>query len=645
MCGFAGVLVDGLSDTLSISKLQSMGDSIAHRGPDGQGIYISPSNHVGIVHRRLAIVDLSSAGHQPMASSDERYVIAFNGEIYNHDDLRRDLEDCFDSQWRGHSDTETLLEGIRCWGLEKTISYCVGMFAFALWDTVDLTLTLVRDRAGEKPLYYGFCNGSFLFGSELKALKTHSAFDSRINLDAIALFMRHKYIPAPHTIYSNIYKLMPGSILTLDADRIHSSLNIKEYWSFGHAAQLASKSPFIGNDLEALSAIENQLMLSVKQQMLADVPLGAFLSGGTDSSLIASLMQKQSDKPIRTFTIGFEVAEYNEAQHAKSVAKYLGTDHTEIYVGESDSLDVVPKLSSMFDEPFADSSQIPTYIIASEARKHVTVALSGDAGDELFCGYTRYFRCLSKSQHVSLLPDRFFGLLRSITPLLNSDVWQQIDSLTRQKNNGTWSNMFQRMSDFSDLNEFSELYRYMVSDWKKPTNLLKGRGEAISLFNPAKIDGRQDKFNWMMLTDSVTYLPDDVLVKVDRAAMAASLETRVPMLDHRFIELALSMPLDVKVRENTGKWALKQILYKNVPKEILDRPKVGFGVPIDSWLRGPLKDWAEDLLNEHKLSQQGLFNTKLVRKYWSEHLSNCRNWQYPLWNILMFQSWLQENES
>lgn len=642
MCGFAGILADNNRAAISPSYLQAMGDSIVHRGPDDQGIYTSADNSLGFIHRRLAILDLSEAGHQPMASNDTRYVIAYNGEIYNHLELRRELEQQFDSQWRGHSDTETLLEGIRCWGIEPTVSRCVGMFAFALWDNTERTLTLGRDRVGEKPLYYGFCNGIFLFGSELKALKAHPAFDSRINIAAVALMLRHKYIPAPHTIYQQLFKLLPGSLLTLQADKLQQGADIQPYWSFTTAAAKASSNPFKGTGQEALDAAENQLKQAVSEQMLADVPLGAFLSGGTDSSLIAALMQAQSTKPIRTYTVGFNVPEYNEAEHAKAVAAHLGTDHTEIYVGEQDALNVVPKLATMYDEPFADSSQIPTYLIAAEARKHVTVALSGDAGDELFGGYSRYFDCVRKADKLSALPQAFFSLLGWCQPLLNADVWQQLDRLTGQTHRGLFSNTCGRAADLSQLNDFSALYRYMVSDWKHPSDVLMSAAEPTTLLNRKVLAESEERFNWMMLADSQTYLPDDVLVKVDRAAMAASLETRVPMLDHRFIELALALPLNLKIRGGTGKWALKQILYKYVPKPLLDRPKTGFGVPVDHWLRGPLRDWAEALLDEHKLSQQGLFNVATVKKYWHEHLSGGRNWQYPLWNLLMFQSWLQE---
>ena len=642
MCGFAGVLADNLFNAITPGYLQAMGDSIVHRGPDDQGIYISADNRLGFIHRRLSILDLSAAGHQPMASIDQRFVIAFNGEIYNHLKLRRELEQQFNSQWRGHSDTETLLEGIRCWGIAQTVSRCVGMFAFALWDSLERTLTLGRDRVGEKPLYYGFCNGVFLFGSELKALKTHPAFDNRINLAAVALMLRHKYIPAPHSIYQQLFKLLPGSLLTLQADKLQQGYTIKQYWSFAAAAAAAENQPFVGSAQDALNATESQLKQAVSEQMLADVPLGAFLSGGTDSSLIAALMQAQSAQPVRTFTVGFNVPEYNEAEHAKAVAAHLGTEHTEIYVGEQDALNVVPKLATMYDEPFADSSQIPTYLIAAEARKHVTVALSGDAGDELFAGYRRYFDCVRKANKLSALPAAFFSLLNWCKPLLNADVWQQLDSLTGQRNKGLFSNTFGRIADAAQFNDFSALYRYMVSDWKHPSVLLNGIAEPYTLLNAGPRQQSASRYSWMMQADSQTYLPDDVLVKVDRAAMAASLETRVPMLDHRFIELALSMPLDVKICDGEGKWALKQILYKYVPKSLLDRPKTGFGVPVDHWLRGPLRDWAEALLDEHKLAQQGLFNVVMVKKYWQEHLSGGRNWQYPLWNLLMFQSWLQE---
>jgi asparagine synthase (glutamine-hydrolysing) len=643
VCGFAGILAEQQTLAVRPDLLHAMGDSIVHRGPDDQGIYTSADNQLGFVHRRLAILDLSAAGHQPMASVDERYVIAFNGEIYNHLILRRELEQQVGCQWRGHSDTETLLEGIRVWGLEHTIKRCVGMFAFALWDSTERELTLVRDRAGEKPLYYGFCNGVFLFGSELKALKAHPAFDARINVAALALMLRHKYVPAPHTIYQQLFKLAPGAMLSISANALHEGAKSRQYWSFASAAKSAQTDKFSGSEQDGLTAIERQLKLAVSEQMLADVPLGAFLSGGTDSSLIAALMQAQSAQPVRTFTVGFNQAEYNEAEHAKAVAAHLGTDHTEIYVGEQDALNIVPKLATMYDEPFGDSSQIPTHLIAREARKHVTVALSGDAGDELFAGYTRYFRAQSFAQRLAPMPMALFRALQLCQPLFHADIWQQLDKLFGQQHSGLVSNGVARMAELSQLRNFSGIYRHMVSDWKAPTQLLNGINEPDTLLSTADtVDGVTAQFDWMMLADCQTYLPDDVLVKVDRAAMAASLETRVPMLDHRVIELALRMPLEYKVRDGSGKWALKQILYKYVPRQLLDRPKTGFGVPTDHWLRGPLKDWAEALLDEHKLTQQGLFNVKQVRKYWREHQSGARNWQYPLWNLLMFQSWLEQ---
>jgi len=508
---------------------------------------------------------------------------------------------------------------------------------------VQQCLTLARDRVGEKPLYYGFCNGVFLFGSELKALKQHPAFDNRISMPAVALMLRYKYIPAPRTVYQHIHKLPPGCMLTLNDKDTRHSVYIKTYWSFPDAAQQARSNMFEGTDQEAVAALEAQLKLSVSEQMLADVPLGAFLSGGTDSSLIAALMQAQSAKPVKTFTVGFHVPEYNEAEHAKAVAAHLGTDHTEVYVDEQDALNVVPSLAQMYDEPLGDSSQIPTYLIAKEAKKHVTVALSGDGGDELFGGYSRYLRAAQFAGKLSAVPTPLFSLLRKCQPLFHADIWQDLEQAVGLRTKGTLSHSFARVAELAELSNFAGIYRHVVSNSKHPAQLLKNVTEPENLLSyPHHISNADEQFNWMMLTDSQSYLPDDVLVKVDRAAMATSLETRVPMLDHRFIELALQMPLHHKLRAGEGKWALKQILYKHVPKALLDRPKKGFGVPIDYWLRGPLKDWAEALLDENRLKQQGLFNVKLVRKYWNEHLAASRNWQYLLWNLLTFQSWLEQ---
>lgn len=644
MCGLAGVMAP--SDLLATQQrsLALMGQQIAHRGPDDEGLYSSRCGGFGLVHRRLAIVDLSEAGHQPMFSPDQRYVLAFNGEIYNHQALRSELDKVAPQAWRGHSDTETLLAGILHWGLDDTIRRAVGMFALVLWDNQQKQLTLVRDRAGEKPLYYGFSRGAFLFGSELKALKAHPLFQAAVDIEALALMLRHKYVPAPRTIYRQFCKLEPGSVLTLSLDELslgHSAVQLRRYWSFAQVAKRAAAQPFTGSEQEGLQQLEAQLSQSVSEQMLADVQVGAFLSGGTDSSLIAALMQKESTQPIRTFTVGFHVPDYNEAEHAKAVAQHLGTDHTEIYVTEQDALNVVPSLPQLFDEPFGDSSQIPTYLIAKEARRHVTVALSGDAGDELFAGYSRYEHTLALHKQLSTVPGALFNVLAWCKPLLHADVWRQLDKLIGQASSGLLSNAMARAAEVAQCRAFPGLYTQVISDAKDPQQLIRQRPVAALFEQPLTPGSDEERLAWMMLADSQTYLPDDVLVKVDRAAMSVSLEGRVPMLDHRFIELAACMPMSLKYREGVGKWALKQILYRHVPKQLLDRPKTGFGVPLEHWLRGPLRDWAEALLAPEKLEQQGLLNSVLVRKYWQEHQSGQRNWQYMLWNLLMFLSWLE----
>jgi len=563
-----------------------------------------------------------------MHSACNRYVIIFNGEVYNHLTLRNKIDKSTASpMWRGHSDTETLLACFSAWGIEKTLQATVGMFAIALWDQNERVLTLARDRMGEKPLYWGWQDGILLFGSELKALKAHPAFKAEIDRNALALFLRHNYIPAPHSIYKGIEKLKAGHYVNI---RLHDGADFiqeppKAYWSMNTAIESGLANPFTGPDKQAVDALEQQLMQSVGDQMLADVPLGAFLSGGIDSSTIVALMQKQSSKPVRTFTIGFEEAGYNEAEHAKAVSKHLGTDHTELYVRPEGALAVIPRLPNIYCEPFADSSQIPTFLVSQLAKQHVTVALSGDAGDELFAGYNPYQFAPRLWQRISTLPlplRRLAARTLSVLP-----VPEKLDKL------------------LDVLNAFSreDFYRSLVSHWKHPEQLVIGAHEPATLLNTPDAWPATDCFeHWMMAMDAQTYMTDDILVKVDRAAMANSLETRVPMLDHRVVELAWHMPLNLKIRDGKGKWLLREVLYRHVPREMIERPKKGFSIPLASWLRGPLRDWAEALLDGQRLHQDGFFEVAPIRSKWQEHLSGKRDHSRLLWSVLMFQAWLDE---
>jgi asparagine synthase (glutamine-hydrolysing) len=649
MCGLTGFMTrSGLTQAAGTQLLATMADAITHRGPDDFGAWVDEQAGVGFAHRRLAILDLSAAGHQPMRSPSGRYMLAFNGEIYNHLELRdRVCEQIGQIQWRGHSDTETLLTCIEAWGLDATLQLCIGMFAIAVWDHAEQRLSLARDRLGEKPLYYGWQGQGesrvFLFGSELKALRRHPAFEAPVDRQSITLLMRHNYVPAPKTIFEGIYKLAAASILMVEADGSQSE---RQYWSGIEVARSGLATPFAGSASESVEQLDSLLQDAVGKQMAADVPLGAFLSGGIDSSTIVALMQKQSARPIKTFTIGFDETQFNEAEHAAAVAKHLGTEHTELYVSPQQALDVIPRLGHIYDEPFADSSQIPTFLLSEMTRQHVTVSLSGDAGDELFCGYNRYTAFAKTYSKLSRVPSpiRHLGAkaIRAVPP-------GQWDSLTRQilpmlPKRLRMANIGDKLHKAAGILAATtpgQYYLGLISHTMAPEDLVENGQEPPTLARTADdaLSGIPD-IERMMLLDMLTYLPDDILVKVDRAAMSNSLETRVPFLDHRVVEFAWSLPLNYKLRDGQGKWALRQVLYKYVPRELIERPKTGFGIPLAEWLRGPLKDWAESLLDEKQLRQQGYFRVAAVRQKWEEHLSGQRNWGYQLWDILMFQNWL-----
>lgn len=653
MCGlvgfFGGSSHDGAAGDERI--LKGMADRIANRGPDDAGYWSDTGQRIGLGHRRLAIVDLSPAGHQPMPSASGRYVIAFNGEIYNHLVLRKLLAEAGHAiSWRGHSDTETLLAGFDCFGIAKTLELAIGMFAFALWDRETCTLTLGRDRLGEKPLYYGRQGSggasTLLFASELKAIRAHPAFENKIDRHALSLLLRHNTIPAPYSIYQGIHKLPPGCIATIAAGQ--GEPVISAYWSAKTVVEAGIASQFKGSPTEAVDRLESLLKDSISQQMMADVPLGAFLSGGVDSSTVVALMQAQSSRPVKTFTIGFEEAGFNEAEHAKAVAKHLGTEHTEMYVTAREAMEVIPRLPHLYDEPFSDSSQIPTFLVSQLASRHVTVSLSGDAGDELFCGYNRYQMTDKLWRHLSAIPAPVRGLAAKVLRGVPVQQWNAMagvlrNVLPRALRFANTGDMLHKGAGVLASQSVDQLYLGLISHWQDPSAIVIGGVEPATLLtgHTPSFAGA-DQVQRMMALDLMTYLPDDILTKVDRAAMGVSLEGRVPFLDHRVVEFAWTLPQSLKLREGSSKWILRQVLYRYVPKDLIERPKMGFGVPIGEWLRGPLREWAEALLDPARLRNEGFFDVVSVRAKWDEHVSGARNWQYHLWDILAFQAWLEE---
>jgi asparagine synthase (glutamine-hydrolysing) len=643
MCGIVGFLGGAGTTGQDAAVVRRMADLLRHRGPDDEGVWADTEAGIALAQRRLAIVDLSPAGHQPMFSACQRYVIVFNGEIYNYEEIRRRLDAETAHAWRGHSDTEVLLEAIARWGLSRALKSAAGMFALALWDRRERTLVLARDRLGEKPLYYGRIGKSFVFASELKAFRAYPSWSPEIDRDAVALLMRHNYVPAPYSIYKGFYKLRPGHFLVLaDGDR---EPRIEAYWSAHDAAEQARARPFEGSGDEAVAALERVLKQSIQGQMMADVPLGAFLSGGIDSSTVVALMQSMSSQPVRTFTIGFHQAGYNEAEHARQVARHLGTDHTELYVTERETMDVIPSLPQIYCEPFSDSSQIPTYLVSKLARQNVTVSLSGDGGDELFSGYTRYSIADEFWKKLARVPRPLrratAGLATLPSPAFYDGLAEPLMSLLPERRRfGRVGDKVHKAARLLTMQTADDVYLHLCSHWNDPASFVVGSREPPTMLTGFDaLPNLPGNIERMMYLDLLSYLPDDILVKVDRAAMAVSLETRVPMLDHRVVEFAMSLPLATLRSGNKPKWPLRQLLYKYVPSELVERPKMGFGVPIDSWLRGALRDWAEDLLSESRLGADDFFDPAPIRLAWREHLSGRRNRQYPLWNVLMFQAW------
>ncbi len=614
MCGITGFLSPGgFSEAEATACLQQMRHALKHRGPDDSGQWLDASAGVGLGQQRLSVIDLTPAGHQPMMSESGRYALVFNGEIYNHLELRLRLGA---RRYRGHSDTETLLAAIDHWGLDQTLQELVGMFAIALWDADARVLSLARDRMGEKPLYYGWQGQTLLFGSELKALCRHPEFTGSIDRAALAGYVRGGFVQGTRSIYEGIHKVSPGTSVRIPArGPVGVTAPAEPYWSLADVVNARSGQRFSGGPDRAVAALEAELVAAIGKQQISDVPMGAFLSGGIDSSVVTALMQAMSPVPIKTFTIGFEEQGYNEAPHARAVAAHLGTDHTELYVTSNDALGVVPDLPRIYDEPFADPSQIPTVLLSRLVRGHVTVALSGDGGDELFCGYDRYPSTLKTWGRLSTVPLPVRRVVHGFLP------------------QGAFSEGF--AAESSD-----DFYRFMNWQWKGCPNLVLGVGPTPTQQRvPGVLNDPKER---LMYLDALNYLPDDILTKVDRAAMAASLETRVPLLDHHVVEFAWSLPGDIKCRNGIGKWPLRQILRKYVPDELINRPKMGFGAPIDKWLRGPLRAWGEEMLSLDRLSRDGWFDATPIRERWLQHLKGERDRHYELWTILMFQAWLSE---
>ena len=641
MCGITGFL--SASPTTAAPELEAqvtrMSSALAHRGPDQSGAWVDAPGGIALGFRRLAILDLSPSGHQPMHSASGRYTIVFNGEVYNFKELRAELERR-GTRFKGGSDTEVMLAGIEAWGLKPALQRFNGMFALALWDQQTRTLTLARDRVGIKPLYYGVLNGTLLFGSELKALRAHPAFRAEINRNALSLYLRHNCIPAPYSIYQGIHKLPPASLLSIHAADLPNLPQTETYWQLDEIVHNGLAAPLTGSDAEITALFHEHLLTSIGARMVADVPLGAFLSGGIDSSLVVALMQAQNARPVQTFTIGFQESGFNEATYAKEVATLLGTNHTELYITPTEALAVIPTLPTIYDEPFADSSQIPTYLVSQLARRDVTVSLSGDGGDELFGGYNRYFWTERIWRRVGWLPLNLRNALSALLTRLPARAWTSLMNPLHLPNP---ANKIHTLAEMLAAPNADALYLHLISHWQDPAQLVINGHEPLTPVT--------DHTHWahalsqpqnMMALDMATYLHDDILTKVDRASMATSLEVRAPFLDnHETLALAWQLPVAHKIRNGRGKWILRSILSEYLPAALFERPKMGFGVPVDSWLRGPLRGWAEDLLDEKRLRAEGFFHPAPIRAKWAEHISGQRNWQYDLWDVLTFQAWYQ----
>jgi asparagine synthase (glutamine-hydrolysing) len=647
MCGIVGYLDPAARFATSAAALahlaQRMASTLEHRGPDHHSVWSDASSGIALGFRRLAIVDLSPEGRQPMVSAGQRYTIVFNGEIYNHGELQAELASKTGVSFRGHSDTEVLLAAIEHWGLEEALRRSVGMFAIALWDRQKLQLTLARDRMGEKPLYYGWLGQAFVFASELKAMRLHPAWRDRIDRNVLALYLRHGYVPGPYSIYKDVFKLPPGTTLTVSRES-NSQPVPRAYWSPSAAIDEARRHPFQGTLQQATDQLELLLRDAVRLQMQADVPLGAFLSGGIDSSLVVALMQAQSHRPVKTFSIGFEEPEYDESRHAAAVARHLGTDHTEMRVSALDAMATIPRLPAVYDEPFGDSSQIPTLLVAELARRHVTVTLSGDGGDELFFGYSRYFRNQRAWRYLSRVPLTARRLGSRIVGAVPNAVWDAAGKwgvrAGMMRATRVSSLHARRFAELLQHQTMPALYRDSVSAWHNPESVVAGSAEpAYVLTSGDRCMRSLGPEQYMQYADQLSYLPDDILVKVDRATMAVSLEGRMPLLDHRVVEFAWRLPQEFKYQQGRGKLILRNVLQRYLPAQLYERPKMGFGVPLDRWLRHGLRDWGEELLSQRRLTQDGFFDSQKIRSAWMGHLAGTRQEQFRLWNVLMFQAW------
>ena len=644
MCGIAGIFTSRPDRDGIESQAKAMAAMLSHRGPDSSGSWSALEDGVALGHARLSVIDVSDAGHQPMVSHCDRYAMTYNGEIYNFVELRKQLEHA-GHRFTGHSDTEVLVQAIAEWGFERTLQAIDGMFALAVWDRHDRCLYLARDKVGEKPLYYGWYGNDFLFASELKAFSVIEGFKPNIDRNVLALYVRYNYIPDPYCIFQGFHKLVPGCWCALSLAAGGVNPDVQKYWSLESIAESGLNGAPPPNEHDAVEQLDDLLRSAVKQRAVADVPLGAFLSGGIDSSTIVAAMQAQSTDAIKTFSIGFDIPGYNEAPHAKAVAAHLGTDHTELYVDAAEALSVIPQMCSIYDEPFADSSQIPTFLVARLARRDVTVAMSGDAGDELFAGYLRYTLVRTIWRRIAYLPAPMRSMAERLLESLSPRKWDALFGALApvvpvRYRYSSMGDKIHKLARLLSAVDPLDLYVRLVSLWQRPSELVVGAGQNVDETDMRFPSGAAfDSISKMMCVDTQHYLCGDILTKVDRATMASSLETRIPFLDPAVIEFAWRLPLELKLRNGQGKWILRRVLERYLPRNLFERPKQGFGVPIDTWLRGPLREWSEDLLSAERLRNGGYFDPQAVRDTWHAHLAGGRNLQYQLWGMLSFEAW------